>query len=90
MICLLRERGLTLYPVFIGCFLASLLWHSRIVRRIMKIVSELAGILLVFVQKMSGIFLAGGEYREVLFFLVVGYVVPLTSLVVIKELCVVY
>ena len=39
-----------------GCFLASSLWHSRIVCRIMKIVSELACILLVFVQKMSGNF----------------------------------
>ena len=55
----------------------------------MKIVSELTCILFVFVQKMSGIFLAGGEYRVVLFFLVV-YVVPLTSSVVVKELCVVY
>ena len=49
MICLL-----TLYPVFSGCFLASSLWHSRIVCRIMKIVSELVCILLVFFQKMSG------------------------------------
>ena len=85
MICLL-----TLYPVFSGCFLASSLWHSRIVCRIMKIVSKLACILLVFVQKILGNFLAGGEYRVVLFFLVVVYVVPMTSLVVIKELCVVY
>ena len=45
---------ITLYPV--GAFLASSLWHSRIVCRIMKIVSELACILLVFVQKMSGNF----------------------------------
>ena len=83
VICLI-----TLYPV--GAFLASSLWHSRIVCRIMKIVSELACILLVFVQKMSGNFLAGGEYRVVLFFLVVVNVVPMTSLVVVKEVCVVY
>ena len=51
VICLL-----TLYPVFSVCFLASSLWHSRIVCRIMKIVSELASILLIFVQKMSGNF----------------------------------
>ena len=56
----------------------------------MKIVSELTCILFVFVQKISGIFLAGGEYRVVLFFLVVVYVVPLKGLVVVKELCVVY
>ena len=73
-----------------GAFLASSLWHSRIVCRIMKIVSELACILLVFVQKMSGNFLAGGEYRVVLFFLVVVNVVPMTSLVVVKEVCIVY
>ena len=53
----------------------------------MNIVSELACILFVFVQKMLGIFLAGGEYRVVFFFLVVVYVIPLTSLVVVKELC---
>ena len=52
VICLL-----TFIRSSVGAFLASSLWHSRIVCRIMKIVSELVCILLVFVQKMSGKFL---------------------------------